>query len=235
MRDIAKWLLMAVVLAGTVGTGLLVSVQAQSSDPRDPGGAVPVPTVAPGLPLLPTATPFFPAPQLATDDTLALVVIPRLNVRSAPNTETAQVLTVITAGEAYPIVDGLPDASWYLLDLGNGRGWVFGEYVAALNTDDLNLDAPDMPTDEQLEALNQQLALFDGTIGVTANLTIRNRPTRASASVGRIPFSGRATPIGRNDFGTWIQVNYAGTVGWISIFYVQPPENFNVFELPVTG
>jgi uncharacterized protein YraI len=132
-------------------------------------------------------------------------------------------------------VDGLPDASWYLLDLGNGRGWVFGEYVAALNTDDLNLDAPDMPTDEQLEALNQQLALFDGTIGVTANLTIRNRPTRASASVGRIPFSGRATPIGRNDFGTWIQVNYAGTVGWISIFYVQPPENFNVFELPVTG
>jgi uncharacterized protein YraI len=235
MRDITKWLLMVVAFISIGGTGLLMSVQAQTGDPRDPDGAVPVPTVAPGGALFPTATPFFPAPQLATDKTLAVVVIPRLNVRSAPNTDTAQVLTVITRGESFPIVDGLPDESWYLLDLGNGRGWVFGAYVAAVNSDDIDFDALENPTDEQLEALNEQLALLDGTIGVEATLTIRSRPTRASASLGRIPFGGRAAPIGRNEFGTWVQVNYAGTVGWVSIFYIAPPDDFNVFELPVTG
>jgi uncharacterized protein YraI len=231
-----RWLILAMLTGLVIGFGGTSLIhQAQSDDPRDPGGAVPVPTVGPGLPLLPTPTLYIPPPQLATDDTLALVVIPRLNVRSAPDTDTGQILTVITYGESFPLLDGLPDESWYRIDLGNGQGWVFGEYVATVNTSDIDFDALDNPTDDQLSELQQQLDTFDSTIGVKATLTIRRAPTRESAALGRIPFGGRATPLGRNEFGTWVQVNYAGTVGWVSIFYVQPPETFNVFELPVTG
>lgn len=218
----------------TLLIGVTASVMAQLPSDR-PDGAVPVPSVAPGNPILPTATPFFPAPQLLRSDTFVLVLPPRLNVRSAPDVETGQVLTVINGGDTFPLVDGLPDESWYLIELDGGQGWVSGEYVQLYNGDDIDFAAPLEPSDEQLQNLDEQLARISRTVGVPNNLILRSAPTREAEALETVAASTRVVPIGRNEAATWLQVDYGGVVGWVSIYFVQPPQGFDPFALPVTG
>lgn len=228
-----RWKLIIIgVLALLIG--VTASVMAQLPGDR-PDGAEPVPTIAPGDPILPTATPFFPAPQLIRFDTFVLVLPPRLNVRSAPDIETGRVLTVINSGDTFPLVDGLPDESWYLIQLDDGQGWVSGEYVQLYNAEGIDFDAPLEPSDEQLQNLDEQLDRISRTVGVPNNLILRSAPSREAESLGNIAASTRLTPIGRNEAATWLQVNYNGTVGWVSVYFIQPPQGFDPFALPITA
>jgi uncharacterized protein YgiM (DUF1202 family) len=77
-----------------------------------------------------TQTPVAPPPQVATEATVASVDVYRLNVRSAPSTNGI-VLTIIEYGETYPILQESDDGEWYLIQIGNGGGWVSAPLVIA--------------------------------------------------------------------------------------------------------
>ncbi|MEO1288082.1 MAG: SH3 domain-containing protein [Chloroflexota bacterium] len=83
--------------------------------------------------------------------------------------------------------------------------------------------------------VTQTVEEFNSTIGVTNTLRIRFAPNLTSRIIGFIPFDQRATPIGRTANGTWIQVQYEDTVGWVYFLYVAFPPAIDVRELPVTG
>ncbi|MGJ3238692.1 MAG: SH3 domain-containing protein [Anaerolineae bacterium] len=78
-------------------------------------------------------------------------------------------------------------------------------------------------------------AEFNSTIGVTTNLRMRNAPSSNGRILTVIPFDQRATPLGRTANGTWIQVAYGDTVGWVYFLYVAFPPAIDVRALPVTG
>jgi uncharacterized protein YraI len=78
-------------------------------------------------------------------------------------------------------------------------------------------------------------AEFNSTVGVTGTLRIRSAPTFSSRILAAIPYDKRATPLGRNAIGTWIQVEFEGTVGWVYFLYVAFPPAIDVVSLPITG
>ncbi len=78
-------------------------------------------------------------------------------------------------------------------------------------------------------------AEFNSTIGVIGTLRVRSVPSLNARILTAIPPEGRPTPLGRTARGTWIQVDYEGTVGWVYFLYVAFPPAIDVTALPVTG
>ncbi|MCA9888489.1 MAG: SH3 domain-containing protein, partial [Anaerolineae bacterium] len=175
--------------------------------------------------------PVSPPPQFATDATVASIDVYRLNVRSAPSTDST-VLTIVEYGEIYPIVQRSEDGGWYLIQIGNLRGWVSAPLVIAANVGDV----PSLQDLRELavqEAVDRFLANTFNTVLTTGNLNMRSGPGQNFPIVWRIPAGGRATLVGRDAYGIWWQVNFAGITGWVSSQYLIFSTNTNLALVPI--
>jgi len=176
-----------------------VTVDVARVDP-DAALATPVPTPAALVPTNTGAT--------GTVDTF------RLNVRSAPSTE-GRIVAQIERGETYPIIGRNADRSWWQVDVDGTQGWAFARFIVDSNTGAVPVtsqssQAADVPgTGYFATALN--------------NVTLRSRPTTAGAVLGQFPRGAQAEVTGRNFNGSWVQINFNGTIAWVSNGFVSVP------------
>lgn len=198
-----------------------------------------------------------PPPQYVDEAVYALVSVNRANLRTAPSISNSVVVDIAIYGERYPIVGAFypgestvidpvdetfvyDDANerevWYLLAVNGGQAWIFGGLVAVANEDDLPDYAAgrDLTPAEQAR-LDAQLAYVTNTIGLRVNGRLRSGAGTDYRVMTVIPYGSRVTPIGRNRYSTWIQVNYDGTIGWLSLGLLAFPPGYNLQALPLIG
>lgn len=150
-----------------------------------------------------------------------------LNVRSAPSTINTLVLKKIQLGETYPVIGRDATGSWYKIDTGDVQGWVSAAWVTTANVAGVPV------LSESTETGLPPGAVLVETVGVRLNF--RAGPSADTTSLGLIaPFSTLKV-LGRNADATWLQVEYAGQVGWVAFAFVTAITPTNFFSLPVTG
>lgn len=197
---------------------------------------------------------YFP-PQYASEETFALVSVNRANLRSAPSITEGVVVDIARYGDRYPIVgifypgeltvrevdsndfvfDDVGEREvWYLVDTGAGQVWIFGGVVLVSHPEDLDdlIDNRTL-TPEQQASIDAQLAFASGTLAVRSNARLRSAPSTESAQVGIVPFDGRVTVIGRNEYSTWFYVDYNGRAGWMSVYLLATPTGYNAQSVPI--
>jgi uncharacterized protein YraI len=142
---------------------------------------------------------------------LGTVAAPRLNVRNAPTTDS-RILVKIEEGQTYPIVGRNADSSWWQIDVNGTVGWVFAPFII-----DQNIGLVPVTSSASQSANIPGTGFF---VTATATVNLRSGPTRSSAILGQLPRGARAEITGRNTTGSWIQVNYNGTLSWVSSAFV---------------
>lgn len=158
----------------------------------------------------------FPPPHYATEETFALVAVPRLNVRNYPSTELGSVIGLVRLGERYQILGWNEDESWLFLQIGAGQGWVYAPLVLIANPDGI-------PSDEAPPPL----------VTAIGNVELRFLPGEGSFILFRAPAGAQLTVLSRNYYGTWLFVEYDRVRAWVNLLDVALPEGFNLYALPV--
>jgi len=145
-----------------------------------------------------------------------------LNVRQIPDPYTGVVLTKIYRGQSYPIIGRNAAGTWWQLNVNGVVGWVNGKYISAVNTQGVPItDGGSVPTPGTYTAIP------------TLNLNIRSGPGTEYGVVGWITAYQQARVNGRNAAGTWWNVTYGSTTGWISGTYTTITPAPNLSAIPV--
>ncbi|MEO1646527.1 MAG: SH3 domain-containing protein, partial [Chloroflexota bacterium] len=165
------------------------------------------------------------------------------------------VVAQLGQGAMYDVLAYSPTRNWIQLDLGFTTAWVFRHLGTVYSASGVVSEANTPTTTVTVTNASlgqggggkpatvvvntiidaQTSAEFNSTIGVLGNLNLRAGPSTTFRILWRIPYDERATPIGRTATGSWIQVDYEGTVGWVSARYIAVPPSINIAGLPVTG
>lgn len=185
-----------------------------------PATAGPTPT-----PLPPTRTPLPPIPPGALTGTVVRASV--LLVRGAPFLG-APVVGRVLRGQTYQVVGRDEDARWFLIQLSELQGWVWGFY---LNVNGNEFNAPIASpyiTQGNPSALT-------GVVGQTeAVMRLRAEPLVGSTQIGRVPWGDILPIIGRTAGGDWYQVVFRGTTGWVASAYIKIVEG-DPISVPITG
>lgn len=169
----------------------------------------------------------------------ASVTATRLNVRSGPGTGHP-VIAQIEYPKNYIVLGAVPDMSWVLIDLKDGReGWVSNEWVylwAADSTLNQDLDG-DTYQDFVFKIPRVHVDVLPGQFTAVArpqvpvkgrvndNLNLRDGPSAfASRVIGTVPVGASVDIEARNRNGAWYLVDYQGVRGWLSAMFVSLTE-----------
>ncbi|MBN1565340.1 MAG: SH3 domain-containing protein [Anaerolineae bacterium] len=179
--------------------------------------------------IMPTAVP--PAVVYAA------VVGDKVNVRTGPGRGNP-VMAKIPYNEDYLVLAGVPDLSWLLIQLHDGReGWVSNEWVWLYATDpEKNKDTteggqPDFVDDIpriDLEVAPPAYPAEDDPLrkiltgSATDTLNLRDGGNiGGSRIIGTVPQNATFTVEAHNGNGAWYLINYQGIRGWVSALYVR--------------
>ncbi len=170
----------------------------------------------------------------------ASVTASRLNVRSGPGTGHP-VIAQVEYPENYIVRGAVPDMTWVLIDLKDGReGWVSNEWVYLWAADSaLNEDADG---DTYQDFVFKIPRVFDAEVlpgeftaaprpqvpvtgRVNDNLRLRDGATAtASKVIATVPVGTIVDIEARNGNGAWYLVNWQGIRGWLSASFVSLTE-----------
>jgi uncharacterized protein YgiM (DUF1202 family) len=165
-------------------------------------------------------------PNPVNTGTFATVTAARLNVRDNPNA-TATILVKVNRGEVYPVVGKNGDSSWYQISVNGVVGWVSGRFVT--------ISGNQVAVVAQAQTVAQPA---DTGFNVTALTTVnvRNAPnTRGTTVLAKMQRTNTARVVGRTGNNAWWQVNFNGTVGWVSSTFARIQGGAVVGQIPVTG
>ncbi len=169
--------------------------------------------------------------QVAPTGASATVTAYRLNVRALPDSVNGQIITRINRLEVYPIVGRTADSTWYLLSINGVNGWVYGAFINIVNGQNIPV-----VNGQSTSAVPPQNTPQGNVVTASQyNVVIRSGPGTAYRRLGLLPAGASATLVGRNNYGSWWQINLNGLVGWVSGQYAFPSSSANVNSLPVTG
>jgi uncharacterized protein YraI len=173
----------------------------------------PAPTLGPSpTPLPPTQTPLPAIPPGALSGTVVRASV--LLVRGAPFLG-APVVGRVRRGQTYQVVGRDDRALWFLIQLSDRQGWVWGYY--------LNVNGNEFNAPVQSPYITQgDPAAATGVVGVSeAVLRLRAAPLVGTEQIGRIPWGDILPIIGRTAGGDWYQVVFRGTTGWVAAEYIR--------------
>ena len=160
--------------------------------------------------------------------TTATVNTGRLNVRDNPNA-TATVLTKINLNETYPVVGKNGDSSWYQINVNGITGWVSARFVNISGSQTVNVVSGSaqgvaQPVDTGIDAT------------ALATVNVRSAPsTRGTTILAKMQRNEVVRIVGRTANNAWWQVNYKGTIGWVSSTYARIQGGAATSQIPVTG
>jgi uncharacterized protein YgiM (DUF1202 family) len=189
--------------------------------------ALPVAAQSRATPTAPRELP----PHYATDQVILVVVYPRVNMRTAPTTDSA-VVRIARLGDRYSIIGTDETKQWFLIEVGSGVVWIHYGSVLTANAENLERIGEN-PSPEFIASVNAQVALNSVTVGVRGALNIRSGASPDTAIIGRVPADGRVFIQGRDGFGIWMLINYNGTVGWVNTAYLALPPGYRLDLVPI--
>lgn len=182
----------------------------------------PTPTPGPTATPAPTSLPSIPSGALSATVIRASV----LNVRAAPYLGAPRVGRILR-GQTYAIVGRDPNAYWFLLQLSDRQAWAWGYYLA------VNGNAFNAPVVSAFVTQGDPAASSGVVVQTQAGMRLRADATVYSAQIGRIPWGEILPVIGRTADGSWYQVVFLGTTGWINAPYVRTLRG-DIDSVPVT-
>lgn len=138
-----------------------------------------------------------------------------LVVREAPYLSAPRIRS-IRRGETYVVIGRDPDARWFLLDLGDVQGWAWGYYLFI----DGNEFTPPVAGPFTLAGVSETGVVVQAVAG----LKLRAEPNVTSAQIGRITWGALLPVTGRSERGSWYQVVWLDTQGWVFAPYTEPVE-----------
>ncbi|MEM6281735.1 MAG: SH3 domain-containing protein [Chloroflexota bacterium] len=151
-----------------------------------------------------------------------------LVVRDGPGISAGRV-TTIRRGETYAAIGRDPEARWFLLDLGTRQGWAFGFYLF-IDGNEFNVPVVSAFDLGGIEPT-------DVVVRSVSGIRLRAEPNIESAQIGRINWGDVMVVTGRSEFGSWYQVVFKDTPGWIFAPLTEPVQGDinSVPVLPGTG
>jgi uncharacterized protein YgiM (DUF1202 family) len=159
-------------------------------------------------------TPLPPIPPGALSGTVIRATV--LLVREAPFIG-APVISRVRRGETYQVLGRDEDSRWYLLQLSNGTGWVWGYYLQ------VNGNEYSAPVNSPFVVQGNPAAATGVVVQTQSGLRLRAAPTTDSAQIGRIPW-GEIMPVLSRTGDGWYQVVFRGTTGWVASTFVKVVE-----------
>src|SRR5262249_28025616 len=148
-----------------------------------------------------------------------------LLVRQAPYLG-APVMGRVHRGQTYQVVGRDKDAYWFLIQLSQGQGWVWGYYLH-VNGNEFNA-----PISNPFVTAGNPAALTGVVVQTEAGMALRAAPDTNSTQIGRIPWGTILPVIGRTRSG-WYQVVFLNTTGWVSSGFVKTIQG-DVNTVPVS-
>lgn len=151
-----------------------------------------------------------------------------LNVRDVPSLGGNRINQILR-GQTYQILGRDENARWFLLQLTNQVGWVYGYYIF-VNGNEFNA-----PIVSASSAIGLPAGVQDTGVQVQteAGLKLRAEPNTYSPQTGRITWGAFLPVVGRTFDNGWLQVVWKGTVGWIYSPFVEVIEG-NLDNVPIT-
>jgi len=162
---------------------------------------------------------------VAAQNIRILVVNEFLNIRIVPAIG-ARVIDTVEAGFVFELVTGRSgDGEWVRVDHLGREGWINLTPAIILQGDIASLPVADPRTipfggfDSPRAGFSQQQGPVSAK--ATDGLRVRAGPSTGYPTIANINFNQAFTITGRNRIGSWFQVNFEGTLGWISAQFVQ--------------
>jgi uncharacterized protein YraI len=177
--------------------------------------------------------------SLAQSGVRAVVVNDSANVRIAPALG-AEVIANVPAGYVFEIVTGRSgDGQWIRVEFNGEEGWVNVAPLTILSGDVGSLPVGDPRSipygGNEAPRAGQSSATSSNTVRVTNGLRVRSGPGQGYPTLANM-FAGTVVPVfGRTLSNRWIQVNYEGTLGWVSSSFVEFMNGLAITDLPVDG
>ena len=166
-------------------------------------------------------------PNPVNTGTVATVTAARLNVRDNPNAN-ATILLKINRSEVYPVVGKNGDSSWFQINVNGVVGWVSGRFVVVGGNQNVAVVAGAQSVAQPVDTG------FNATALTTVN--VRNAPsTRGTTILTKMHLNDVARIVGRTGNNSWWQVNFNGTVGWVSSRFARIQGGAVVAQIPITG
>lgn len=184
----------------------------------------------PGVAFTPTPTPLptiTPLPYIPPGSLTGTVIRASvLNIRDAPSTGGNRIGRILR-GQTYRIIGRDSDARWFLLQLSGYQGWAYGYYLA-YNFNEFT--APVVSGNSILGLAGQ--ADFGVRAQTRATMRLRGAPTVMSEQIGRVSWGAFVPIVGRTADGTWYQIVWRGTVGWVFSEFVRVLEG-DIANVPI--
>lgn len=169
----------------------------------------------------------------------AVVVNDSANIRIYPALG-AEVIANVPSGYVFEFVTGRSgDSQWLRVDFNGDEGWV---HVAPLTI--LSGDVGALPVGDprsipyggfEAPRSGSSSATSPNQIRVTNGLRVRAGPGQGYPTLANM-FANTIVPVfGRTASNQWIQVNYEGTLGWVSTSFVEFLNGFDMTSLPIDG
>lgn len=208
--------------------------------------ATPIPS-ATLIPNLPTRTPV-PRPANAG---LAIGPLPRPGVRVVVDRDNvnirvlpaigADVVAFVNAGSTYDILARSPDSEWVQVIVGNQLGWL-GTAVVAIIAGDLNAapvaDPRTIPYggfENPRSGITSATSAFTGKLE-NSGLRVRGGPGLGYPVLANAPRYTVFPLLGKALGGSWLQVNFEGTLGWVATEFVNVQQGLGIIAgLPDDG
>ena len=155
----------------------------------------------------------------------AVVVNEFENIRVSPAIG-ASVINTVQAGYLFDTINARSgDGQWVRIEYECNEGWVHLVPMVVLQGDPATLPIADPRSIPYggFESPRSGYSQQQGSVlaEATDGLRIRSGPSRAYPTLANINFSQQFTITGRNNCGTWFQVNFEGNLGWVSSAFVQ--------------
>lgn len=170
----------------------------------------------------------------------AVVVNEFANVRIVPAIG-AEVLATVPAGYLFEVVTGRsPDNEWIRVDFNGDEGWVNLAPLRVLSGDLGALPVADPRSIPYGGFESPRAGLTNASSPISGRLAISGLRVRAGPSTGYpvLADAPRYTVLpllGRTASNRWIQVNFEGTLGWVTASFIEFGPDFSITSLPIDG
>lgn len=162
-----------------------------------------------------------------------------VNVRLIPALG-AEVIGFVNAGYTANVYARSPDNEWVRVRFSGEEGWI-GMAVLTILEGDLNSAPVEDPRTIPYGGWGSPRAgLTSATGAITGRLDdsgvrVRSGPSRAYAFLVNAPRRSVLPLLGRTYNNAWFQVNYQGTLGWVTAQGVTIQGAFDINSLPIDG
>ena len=169
----------------------------------------------------------------------AVVVNDWSNIRIIPEIG-AEVITTVPAGYYFATINGRSaDNQWLRIDFNGSEGWVHTATLTVL-TGDINVLPVADPRSIPYGGWGSPRSGITSATGlIIAQLTngvhVRSGPSTGYAIVAEAFINETVSLLGRTASSAWVQINYQGTLGWITSRYLLLPPGTALSSLPVDG